>query len=324
MASMILGLAALVVPRVAAAESEAALAETLFQEAKALLAKGAYAEACPKLAESQRLDPGDGTLLALALCHEGENKLAAAWSEYSAVANKSDARADRVHRAKERLAEIEPKLARVAIVVPDATSAGAPGLEIVRDGSVLGRAAWGTASPLEPGAHTVVARAPGKKSVRVEVTAMRGRTVDVVIPALDDAASRAENPHAAENPGSGSTSANDAQTSAGRPLRITGVALGGAGLAAIGVGAYFGLRAVSLSRDAEAGCASDGCAPDALRTNDQAKSAARVANFTVMGGAAALGGGVLLYLLAPKTTTRTALVPYGGVGSAGASLSTTF
>lgn len=318
-APIALALAALVAPRIALADSETALAETLFQEGKALLAKGAFAEACPKLAESQRLDPGEGTLLALAVCHEGEGKLAQAWSEYTAIANKTNARFDRMQRAKERLAELEPRLGRVAIVVPAATAAGAPSLEIVRDGKPLGRAAWGTASPVDPGAHVVEARAPGKKPVRIDVTATRGRIVDVVIPALEDASAEASSPASG-----GSESASGGTRSPGRPLRIAGIGLGAAGLVAIGVGGYFGVRAIGLSHDAQGACATDGCSPEALRTNDEARSAARIANFTVAGGAVALGGGILLYVLAPKAASRTVVTPYAGPGAAGASLNTTF
>src|SRR5688572_6405870 len=139
---------------------DSAGAEVLFREGKQLMNEKDYAAACPKLAESYRLDPATGSLLALALCYERAGKLASAWVAYTdaAARAKREGQTDREQGAKARARELEPKLARLIVNVeaPDT-----PGLEVTRDGVQLGAAALGSAIPVDHGEHVVEARAPG-------------------------------------------------------------------------------------------------------------------------------------------------------------------
>src|SRR4051794_22044859 len=79
-------------------------AEALFRDARDLLARGEFEAACPKLEESQRLDPAPGTEFNLARCYELTGRLASAWGAYADVAAITHAagQSEREAHARER------------------------------------------------------------------------------------------------------------------------------------------------------------------------------------------------------------------------------
>jgi hypothetical protein len=175
-------------PAGAQTETRAAVAEALYRQARDFMAAGKYDEACPKFAQSQKLDPATGTLLNLAACHEKQGRLATAWLEYSdaQVAARRDAREDRVEYARTRAQELEPKLSRLTLSL--ATDADDPTLSIELDGASVGREAIGAPTPVDSGKHTVRATANGKRpwTGTIEVGASADQQ-SLVIPKLEDA-----------------------------------------------------------------------------------------------------------------------------------------
>lgn len=153
-----LALALLFVTRVARAdgsETDRQVAQTLFDDGRALMEQGRYAEACPKFGESHRLDPAPGSLLNLALCHELQGMTATALREFRDALSWAhrDADRDRQELAEQHIAALMPGLTRLTVVVPESVSAA--GGEVKLDGSQLPREAWNTAIPVDPGKHTV-------------------------------------------------------------------------------------------------------------------------------------------------------------------------
>src|SRR6516225_7921635 len=79
-------------PSVARAQgSNEAAATALFDEGRKLMAERRWAEACPKLAESERLAPSGGTLLNLADCYEHTGQTASAWAAWKDAAARANA-----------------------------------------------------------------------------------------------------------------------------------------------------------------------------------------------------------------------------------------
>jgi len=291
-----------------AASSEATAAQALFDEAKALMARGDYGPACSKLEESQRLDPALGTLLNLADCREKQGKFATAWSLFrdaEGLLHRSGP-ADAEAVAHERAAALEGRVPRLRI----ALAPGQPSdLKLTRNGTLVGAAQLDTPIPLDPGAYEVVASAPGYRAWQTTVSLQeRAGTVSLTVPPLVAEAS----PPIAVGPASKELAAPD-NAPPGRVPTASWV-LGGIGIAAVGTSLGLGLWAKSQYQGAD--CPAHVCASNAeLGQRDAARTKATAATAVFIGGALALGGGIVLWAVQPKTPEKRAVSVSLGAGA---------
>jgi hypothetical protein len=279
-----------------------ALAESLFRHGKRLMQEGRTNEACPKFAESQRLEPALGTLLNLAACHEGQQKTASAWAEFSAaavLAARSGER-EREHFARERLAALEKQLSRVVIEVPRRE----PGLELRFDDGPLGEGAWGIAMPVDPGEHRIHVTAAGFPPWSRAVVVAPGPSLQrIEVPALEKAA--AHRPALTLSapvvaPASPAVAAREPQPSpvgGASARRVTGFVVGGAGIAALAAGGYLGLRALADQKIVDRECEGQLCSATGFAADQRAHRAAFWSNVTFGVGLGGLAASAYLLLV---------------------------
>lgn len=310
---------------------ERAAAQALFDEAVTLLDQGDAHTACPKLEESQRLDPGVGTLLYLAACYEKLGRTASAWATFTeaAYAARSAGQADREAIALGNAARLKPLLARLVVEV---TPQEATELTVTRDDEPLGRAMWGSELPVDPGARTVTASAPGKQTWTgtVEVPA-QGLARLTVPELLDEVPEPSIVPVAPTAPVAQPDDAEQApppDEDPGANQRLWGWVALGTGSAIVLGGGVFAFLAVSDNGRADDACRRDDptlCSERGVELGDSAETKANVAS--VMGGvgaAVAVTGAVLL-LTAPTDGEHALLLsPAWSQGSGALRLRGTF
>jgi hypothetical protein len=265
-----------------AQDTNIAVAETLFREGRTLMAAGNFATACPKFEESNRVDPKLGTLLNLALCHEKSGRTASAWAEYAEAASLA-ARAgqpDREKVAREHAAALEPTLAHVVIDADPKSDA-----VVALDDQPIGRAAYRSPIPIDPGAHVLRATAPGATPFEQSFRVAQGAPVATLkVPALAPAPI-ATAPVVAEAP-------PPVDNRSG--LRKAGFITGGVGLVLTGIGAYFGARAFSDKSSAENECGATFCTPAGSSATSAMKTDETLSTIGVIAGVAAIGAGAYL------------------------------
>ncbi|MFZ5893438.1 MAG: hypothetical protein ACOY0T_20420 [Myxococcota bacterium] len=284
-----------------AAPSASEQAQRLFDEAKSMMKTGNYAPACPKLRESQSLEPALGTLLNLADCYEHIGLLASAWRtfrEAEAVAQR-DGQAAAERAAQARAEALKP---RVPFLVIASRAAQEPTLSVQRDGQAVPGTAWGTALALDPGEYEIHASAPGHRAWKTSVTlSAGGGTVTVTVPALD----AEDTPRSTAEP---PTETAPTTVDLSRPRSVEKPSHGPPlaswvlfGTAAAAVGTSVVLGAVAKSQYDDANCPRNVCATqNDLDDRNSALGKATAASVTFVLGAALAGTGVLLWALAPS------------------------
>lgn len=313
--------------------AQKAMANQLFDDAEKLIAVDRAAEACAKYAESQRLDPQLGTLLHLGACYERIGKTASAWAAFKDSADMAARRKDeREGAARERIADLEPKLSRLTIdVARDAPAT----IEVKKDGEPLGAAAWGSPVPIDPGPHVITARSAGYKDWQMTIDVPAGASAArVSIPKLELLQAQPLSPPAASVmvsplPQSSPYPAHDGQVAdSGSSQQTLGYVLGGVGVVGIAIGTW---GAVSMQSKVSDRNAANACSANASCTwadktridgfTHDARTRAGVANAGFIAGGAALIGGVVLVVTAKPKESRVAKVfevrPWAGAGSSG-------
>jgi hypothetical protein len=318
-----------------AGAAEKTTAEALFDEGVKLMKSGNFQEACPKLENSQRVDPAVGTLLYLGECYEKLGRSASAWATFREAqsAAESSGQAKRAQTAKQRVEKVEKDLAYLIIDAAPETKA-LPGLRITRGGIDAGTSIIGAPVPVDPGEVTIEVSAPGHQNYVVKVTVSPKSRQSMTIPTLavkeePKPPPVAEPPPVAPAPLAPAPlapappppAAEESSTSA---LAIVGLVVAGAGVVGAGVGTFYGLRAMSEDKKADEGsCGVNVCQEKVdFDHAEKAVSSAKIANIAIgVGGGLFVAGG-LMFLFAPssdpkKESASVRVAPRLGPGFAG-------
>lgn len=298
-----------------------AAAEALFEEGRSLLGQGKYAAACERLEQSQRIDAGVGTLLYLGECYERLGRLASAWAIFreAASAARESGQGERARTGDERASALRSRLAQLTLIVP----ANAPrGFELLLDGQPVAPALFGLPFPVDPGAHEIVARAPGFETWTGSVT-FEGEGVRQAVPVAALVPMPFGMPSATPLAPSVAPEASGGDAAASPEFSQRSLAwwVGGSGVAVLGAGAIFGLVAQNKDGDAlDKYCIEAGCFDRrGAELNDSARDWALAANVCYGLGAAALLTGAVLYFSGearapepPRAALQLRLAPLAG------------
>lgn len=295
------------------AQSEASVAaEALFVAGRADVDRGDYASACPKFADSQRLDPAAGTLINLADCEEHVGQLGRAWQHWREALERLPEGDPRRSVVAGRGAAADARVPRLTIVL----AKGAPtDIVIRRDELELGSSLLGVAVPLDPGRHTVTLEARGHLPSRQDVFLPEGARATVEL---------SPGPPVVEGrPEPASTgSAQAPQAAVPSPekggLSVLGLASLGVGAVGLVTGGVTGLLAIDRKNEQEKRCFPiHVCTPEGAAAAREGETFALVSTISFAVGAVAAAAGVYLVLRSRGGDRRVALAPLVSLDTVG-------
>lgn len=272
-----------------------------------------YAVACPKFAESERLDPAAGTLINLSDCEEHLGLLANAWEHWREAIEQLAPEDPRLPVIKERAVSLEKRLSHLTIkLAPSAPR----DTRVTRDDVEIGDASRGIALPVNSGEHVIVVGSEGRAR-RFTIAVPEGESREIIVePAPAPAAPPAVLPPA---PPRDYTPAETPHST-----RTLGLVIAGVGTAGLVVGAVTGVMAIGKKSVVSANCdASKACNMQGYDAAVAGRTLSTVSTIAVAAGLAGIAAGTFFILTSPRAkasasahaaTTVTPSVHPGGGG----------
>lgn len=282
------------------AETDLERAKHLYERASRALEAKRLDEALELFRESKALVPSRYSAQGEAYCLYALGRNAEALSAHEALSSDYAAEldADKRRALAERISELKTKVATLSV-----TSSAGGSVQV--DGRKIGEAPLSAPIYLEPGSHVVVVTRAGYQEFRRAVALGAGQSllIDASLVPVTKPARRSDamRPKRRTNPPPVPRDrADDAQAT-------IGWVVGGAGLVALGVGVYFGLRAIDKKNESDDALDDDGrCFRPCHDAWEEGHSAATVANVATGIGVVALGVGLYLLLSAEGEANATA------------------
>ena len=273
-------------------------ADSLFKKAKKLHGDKKYSEACPMFEKSDALDPGIGAKLNVAKCYEDWGMLARAFRWYTDAEQMASAANDkRADKIKELISAIDSDVPRLTLKLPDGANAAKAAVKLDGKPAQLDKELR-----VDPGPHVIAWLADGQKKTKT-IPMERGGGRELTLDMRSTGGG---------GEGGGGAQVDkpvvvDAPSRPGRTRRIVGLSLGAAGLVGMGVATYLTLDARSTYNDALGTHCMDSkdlCSDEGLSITSDARRQANIATVITIVSLAAIGGGIVLYLTAPKGEAR--------------------
>lgn len=277
-------------------------ADALFKKGKKLLAEKKYADACSAFSQVDKLDPGIGAKLNAAKCFEEWGKLATAYHWYEdAEKMATDTKDDRAAKIRELMEELDTNVPRITINVPDGADPDVLAT-LTLDGAPFPAGKLNKEERVDPGPHLIeftVVDEKKKKTVPLE----RGGSSEITLDIPKGTGKKKPKP--TPDPGGGEAPEPEVARP-GRTQRIAGVSLIAGGIVGIGVAGVLTVSARGKYKDAlDTHCMgmTNACNDEGLQITQDARGTANIATVITIVGGAAIVGGIVLYVIAPKAAT---------------------
>jgi hypothetical protein len=307
---------AMLVPSMSLAQANnKALAQATYDKARELIKNGKIEEACAAFADSQKLDPALGTLVALGACHEKQGKVASAWAEYLEASGMGDSPAAKF--ARDRVDALAVQVPKVRTLLPfdypkDAT--------FTLDGNDIALSVLKLDLPIDPGHHTLtIASGTKKGTVSFDATAGAG----VVEVKLDFEQAAPQTAPSAGASAATTTPPPSSPSSGGGGDRTIGLVVGGVGVGVLAVAGVFGVLTLvnDGKRQSEVNLYNSTGTPADLTSATNYRNTAltfQTLGFITGGvGIVCIATGAYFFLTAKSEAPKTSLLPYVGPGGGG-------